>query len=102
MYPRPLCAVGRLKGTDFVVALQRQRDFIETLQQRGAPARVDLEMVPRPRGRDDGLLLQIDANAPCPLGAFDLRGETIDDFLVDHDGENTILKAVREKDVDEA
>jgi hypothetical protein len=45
MYPRPLHAVSRLKGPDFSVALKRQCDFVEPLQQAGATARIDLEAV---------------------------------------------------------
>ena len=41
--PGPLRPVGRLKGADFVIALQCQRDFIETFQQARAPARIDLQ-----------------------------------------------------------
>ena len=45
MDPWPRGAVGGLEGPDFVVALQRQRDFIEPLQQAFAPPRIDLETV---------------------------------------------------------
>src|SRR6185312_3318409 len=38
-------AILRLKGADFVAALQRQCDLIETLQQTLAPPRIDLERV---------------------------------------------------------
>jgi len=50
MYPRPRCAVGRLKGADFVVALQCQCDFIEAFKQSDAPARINLKTMLFPRG----------------------------------------------------
>src|SRR5450631_518178 len=102
MDPGPLRAVRRLKGPNFVVALQRQRDFVETFEQPGAPPRVDLETVPFSRGRGDGLLLQIDADTPCPLRVLDLRRKAVDDLLVDDDGKDSILEAVGEKDIAEA
>src|SRR6202171_41236 len=101
MDPGPLRAVRRLKGPDFVVALQRQRDLVETFEQPVAPPRVDLETVPFSRGRGDGLLLQIDANTPCPLRVLDLRRKAVDNLLVDHDGKDSILEAVGEKDIAE-
>jgi hypothetical protein len=45
MDPRPLGAVGRLKGADFVVASQSQQNLIEAFEQSGAAARIDLETV---------------------------------------------------------
>jgi hypothetical protein len=50
MNPGPLGSVCRLKGTDFGVALQRQRDLVEALEQAGATARIDLETMPLTRG----------------------------------------------------
>ena len=102
MDPGPLRAVRRLKGPDFVVALQRQQDFIKTFEQSGSPPRVDLETVSFSRGRRDGLLLQIDADTPCPLRVLDLRRQSIDNLLVDDDGKNSILEAVGEKNIAEA
>ena len=46
MDPGTFGPVGRLKGADFVVALQRQRDFVEAFQEPGAPARIDRKIVP--------------------------------------------------------
>src|SRR5450756_963649 len=97
MNPRPLGAVGRLKGADFVVALQCHRDFIEASNQSGTAARIDLEADLFSRRRCDRLRLEIDADAARPLGMLDLRRETIDDALVDHDGEDAVLKAIGEK-----
>jgi hypothetical protein len=45
MNPGPRGAIGGLKSADFVIALQRQGDFIETPKQSCAPARIDLETV---------------------------------------------------------
>ena len=69
MDPRPLCAVGLLEGADLRVALQRQRDLVETFKQSGAAARIDFETVPCSRGRRDGLLLQIDGDAHASVSA---------------------------------
>src|SRR5665647_1533856 len=102
MNPRPLSAVGRLKGADLLVAPQRQCDLIETFEQPGAAARTDLEMESLSRGRGDRLRLEIDANAPRALRVFDLSGKAIDNLLVDHDGEDAVLKAIGEEDVAKA
>ena len=102
MDPWPRRAVGCLEGPDFVVTLQRQRSFIEPLQQACAPARIDLEMVFFARWRGDGLPFEIDADPPCALGDLDFRGEAVDDLLVDDDRENSVLEAVGEKNVAEA
>ena len=102
MDPRPLGAVGGLEGPDFVVAPQRQRDFVEAFEQSGAAARIDLETMPLSRRRGDGLLLEIDADAPRALGVLDLGGEAIDDLLVDDDRQDAVLEAVGEEDVAEA
>src|SRR5665647_3314058 len=102
MNPRPLGAVGRLKGADLLVALQRQRDLVEAFEQPGAAARIDLEMESLSRGRGDRLCLEIDANAPRALRVFDLSGKAIDNFLVDRDGEDAVLKAIGKEDIAEA
>src|ERR1700716_401833 len=47
VYPRALGAIGGLECPDFMLASQRQLDFIETFEQSGATARVDLEAVSR-------------------------------------------------------
>ena len=60
MDPRPRCAVGGLKGPDFVIALQRQRNFVEPLQQAFAPSRINLEPVRLSGRRNDRLFLEID------------------------------------------
>ena len=46
MYPRSLHAVSRLKGANFSVALKRQCNFVKSIQQAGATARINLEAVP--------------------------------------------------------
>ena len=102
MDPGPLRPVGRLKGADFVVALQCQRDFVETFQQAFAPARIDRKLVPLSRRRDDRLLLQVDADAPGPLGLLHLRGKAIDDLLVDDDRQDAVLEAIGKEDVAKA
>src|SRR5436190_280399 len=79
MDPGPFRPVGRLEGADFVVALQCQRDFVETFQQALAPARIDCKIVPLSRRRNDRLLLQVDADAPCPLALLDVSRKAIDD-----------------------
>ena len=45
MDPGPLISVSRLEGPDFVVTPQGQQDLVETFQQPGTPARIDLEMM---------------------------------------------------------
>jgi len=67
MNPGPRRPVGSLKASDFVVALQRQRNLVETLQETFPPARINLEIVPLSRRRSDRLRLKIDADPPCPL-----------------------------------
>src|SRR5580658_5986245 len=102
MYPWPILAVGDLEGADFGVALQRQLDLVEAFQQPGAAARIDLEAMDLSgRGRD-GLLFQIDRDAPRPLAVLDFHGEPIDNLLVDHDRQDSVLETVREKDIAEA
>src|ERR1700688_2354140 len=102
MDPWPRGAVGGLEGPDFVVTPQRQRNFIKSLQQARAPARIDLEAVFLARRRDDRLRVEINPDAPGTLGDLDLCGEAVDDFLVDNDRENAVLEAVREKNVAKA
>src|SRR6202048_265797 len=102
MDPGPRCAISRLKGLDFLVALQCQGDFIETSEQSGAPARIDLEAGPLSCWRGDGLFLEIDADTPCPLCEFDLRGKAVDNLLVDDDGQDSVLKTVGEENVAKA
>src|SRR5689334_20178561 len=43
--PGPFRPVGRLKGADFFVAPQCQRDLVETFQQSGATARIDRKIM---------------------------------------------------------
>src|SRR4051794_12388604 len=102
MYPGAACAVGCLKRRNLMLAPQRQCDFIETFEKSGAAARIDLKTVPHSRWGGNGLLLQIDADAPRALRVLDLRGKTIDNLLVDHDGEDSVLEAVGEENVAEA
>src|SRR5882757_6943314 len=99
MNPGPRRPVGSLKASDFVVPLQCQRYLVQTLQETFPPARIDLEIVPLSRRRSDRLRLKIDADPPCPLRGFDLRGKAIDDLLVDDDWQNPILETVGEEDV---
>jgi hypothetical protein len=61
MDPRPRGAVDRLKGPDFIIALQCQCNLIETSEQPGTAAGVDLETMPLSGRRGDGLLLEINA-----------------------------------------
>src|SRR5258706_16172235 len=79
MDPRPLRAIGGLEGLDFMLSPQRELDFVEAFQQSGTPARIDLEMVPLAGWRGDGLLFQIDADAPRALRGLDIGGKAIDD-----------------------
>src|SRR3954451_19765144 len=97
MYPGAPCAVGCLKRRNLMLAPQRQRDFIETVEKSGAAARIDLKTVPHSRWRSNRLLLQVDANAPRALRVLDLRGKTIDNLLVDDDGQDSVLEAVGEE-----
>src|ERR1700693_5059616 len=97
MNPRPRVAVDRLKGADFLVALQRQCDLIESFEKSGAAARIDLKTVNFSGRRRDRLRLQIDADPPRPLRMLDLRGKAIDNLLVDNDGQDAVLKAVGEE-----
>src|SRR5271169_4975375 len=99
MNPGPCCMVGRLKGANFMVALQRLRNLIEALQQAGATARVDLEPMLLARRRGNRLALEVNADPTRPLCEFDLRGQTIDNLLVDDNGQNSGLKAVGKEDV---
>src|SRR5271154_2340624 len=101
MYPWPCLAVGRLKGPDFVIALQRQCHFIESLKQAFTPARVDVEAMRFARRRNDRLRLEIYANPPGPLRGLDVGCESIDDLLVDNNRKKPVLKAVREENVSE-
>src|SRR5579863_6993771 len=102
MYPGPILAVGDLKGANVGIALQRQLDLVEALQEAGAAARVDLEAMDFSGRRRHGLLLQIDRDAPRPLALLDFHREAIDDLLVDHDREDSVLEAVGEEDVAKA
>src|ERR1700730_15968141 len=102
MDPRPHGAVGRLKSVDFVVTLQRQRDFIKTAKQPGAPTRIDLETDLFPRGRIDRLCLEIDADTPGARGVLDLGGEAVADLLAHHDREDAVLKTIGEENIAEA
>src|SRR5260370_31757394 len=102
MDPWPRCAVSDLKGPDFVVALQRQCDFIEPLQQAFATSRINLEPMRLSGRRNDRLFLEIDADAPRALRDLDLRREAIDNRLVDDDRQYAVLETVGEEDVAEA
>src|SRR5579871_5406092 len=99
MNPRPLGAVGGLKGANFGVALQRELDFIEALQEPGAAARIDLKAMHLSGWRGDRLLLQVDRHAACALTLLDFNRKTIDDLLVDDDGQDSVLETVGEKDI---
>ena len=91
-----------VKGADFVIALQCQRDFIETFQQPGAPARVDCKIVSLSRRRQDRLLLQVDADTPGALGLLYFRGKAIDNRLVDDNRQDAVLEAIGKEDVAKA
>src|SRR3979409_1199604 len=98
MDPWPRCAVGGLEGLDFVIALQRQRNFIKPLQQALTSSRIDLKVVRLSGRRNNRLRFEVDADAPRALRDLDLRGETLGDLLVDHDRQNSILEAIGEED----
>src|SRR5438105_2293432 len=102
MDPRPRGAVGRLKGPDFLVALQRQHHFVEPLQQACAPTRIDFEAVLLSRWRDNHLRLEVDADASRPLRDLDFCGQTIDNLLVDDNRQNSVLETVGKEDVAKA
>src|SRR5215471_4671668 len=102
MDPGARRAICRLKSANFVVALQGQRDFVETLQQPFAASRIDFEVVPLSRWREDRLCLEIDADFPGALCRFDISRQGVDDVLLDHNRKNSILKAVGEKNIAEA
>src|SRR5665213_1979654 len=102
MNPRSLGSVRGLKGADFVVALQCQRDFIKALKQPRPTARINLETMPLSRRRGDRLFLEIDADASCALGKSDLRGKPVDNLLVDDNREDSVLKTVGVEDIAEA
>src|SRR5271169_5821123 len=99
MDPGPCRAVGCLKGANFMVALQRLCNLVETLQQAVAAARVDLEPMLLARWRGNRLALEVDADPSRPLREFDFRGQTIGNLLVDDNGQNSVLKAVGKEDV---
>src|SRR5271155_6134846 len=101
MDPGPRCPVGCLKGANFLIALQRQCDFVETLQQTFASARVDLEPMLLARWRGNRLPLKIDADPSCALRELYLRSQALDDLLVDDNRKNSVLKAISEEDVAE-
>ena len=73
MYPRPRRAVSCLKGADFVVAPQCKQDLIKALENTGAAAWIDLEMVLLPCWRNDRLPLKIDADAARALRELNFR-----------------------------
>jgi hypothetical protein len=100
--PRALSAVSRLKGSDFVVAPQRQCDFVDTFEQPGAAARVDLETMLLTRRQSDLLLPEIDTDPPGALRGLDLSREAVDNRFVDDDRQDSVLKAVGEENVAEA
>src|ERR1700742_363061 len=102
MDPGPLGAVSSLEFSNFGVALQRHGALCEALNHSGATPRVDLEAVLFARGRRDRLLFQIDADPAGALRLFDFGGQTIDNFLVDDDGKNSVLEAIGEEDIAEA
>src|SRR5271169_3069015 len=98
MDPGSLFPVSRLEGADFMIALQRLRDFVETSEKPGAAAWIDLETMGFSRRRGDGLCFQIDTDTPRALRGLDVSGKPVDDLLVDEDGQDSILKAVGEED----
>src|SRR5581483_838800 len=99
MNPGPCPAICGLKGLDLVIALQRQRDLVEPLQEAFAPPRVDLERDLFSRWRDNRLRLEVDGDSSGTLGGFNLGRKYVDNPLVDHDREDAVLKAIGKKDV---
>jgi len=102
MNPGPRRAICGLKRLDFVIALQCQRDLVESLQETFAPPRVDLEGVVLSRRGEDRLGLEVDAHSPGALGGLDLSSKGVDDLLVDYDREDSVLKAIGKEDVTKA
>jgi len=82
-----------------MVSLQRQRNLIKPLQQSLPAALIDFEGVLSARRCSDGLRFEIDADPTRSLGSFDLGRQVINNRLVDHDGQDSVLKAVGKKDV---
>src|SRR5262249_44590147 len=102
MDPGSRGAIGCLKCANFVVALQRQCDLIETLQKSLAPPRIDLERVVLSGRRDNRLRLEVDADFPGALCCLDIGRKGIDDGLIDDNGKDSILEAVGKEDVAKA
>src|ERR1700730_14763546 len=101
MDPWPRSAVGCLKGANFMIALQRQCDLVEPLQQAFAAARINFEPMLLARWRSDRLPLEVDTNPSGPLCECDLRGQAIDNLLIDDNRKNSVLKAIGKEDVAE-
>src|SRR3569832_840152 len=101
MNPGPLGPVGGLEAANFAVALQGERDFVETLQKAVAAARIDLEAMHLSRWRSDGLFFEIDRDAARALAMLDFHGKRVDNLLVNDDGQDADLKAIGEEDVAE-
>src|ERR1700730_6458025 len=99
MNPGPRRTIGSLKGHDFVIALQCQRDLVDALQETFAPPWVDLEPDLLSRWRDNRLRLKVDADSSGALGRFDFGSKWVDDFLVDHNREDAVLKTIGKEDV---
>src|SRR5882757_7659589 len=99
MYPGPPRTIGRLKGSNFTIPLQRQRDLVEALQQALAAARINLEGVPLSGWRYDRLRLEIDADLARALRRLDVGRERVDDLFLNHDRKNSVLKAIGEEDI---
>src|SRR5260221_14062833 len=102
MDPWPRCAVGGLERLDFVIALQRQRNFIKPLQQAVTPSWIDLKSMRLSGRRNNRLRFEVDTDSPGALRDLDLRGETIGNRLVDHDRQNSVLETIGEEDIAKA
>src|SRR5262249_24855656 len=102
MDPGPRGAIGFLERADFMVTLQGQHYFVQSLQQPLAAARIDLETQRFALWRRDGLRFQIDRDPPRSLRRLDLRGKIFRGLFVDNDGQNAVLETIGEEDIAKA
>src|SRR5262249_57050246 len=102
MDPGPRGAIGFLERADFMVALQGQHYFVQSLQQALTPARIDVETQRFALWRRDGLRFQIDRNLSRSLRRLDLRGKIFGGLLLDNDGQDAVLEAIGEEDIAKA
>src|SRR5262249_37636727 len=102
MDPGPGGAIGFLERADFIVALQGQHYFVQSLQQALAPARIDVETQRFALWRRDGLRFQIDRDLSRSLRRLDLRGKIFSGLFVDNDGQDAVLEAIGEEGIAKA